>query len=215
MAAFWFLALAPKREQAADIGAQVTAAEARRDAAVTQATQAELAKATYRRDYATIARLGKAVPPRADVPSLVYQLESAAKNAKVDFRAVAVQDSPPPAPGSASTGPTSTGIVPTPFSFTFEGGFFSLRKLLESVDRFSRIKGDKVSVSGRLLTIDGVTMTAGRQGLPQVKAQITANAYVAEIPDALPGSNPKAAAAAPAATTTTTPTTAPAAQVTP
>ena len=213
MAAIWFLAIAPKREQATKLNTDIAAAETRRDAAVANATQAEQAKASYRRDYATIARLGKAVPARADVPSLVYQLESSAKRAKVDFRSVTLSDVAPAAPGSASAaGPA--GILPTPFSFTFQGEFFSLRKLLANVDRFAQIKGDKVNVSGRLLTIDGVTLTAGADGLPQVKAEVTAKAYVAERPSELPGAKP-GAAAAPAPATTTTPTSAPAAEVAP
>jgi len=77
-AALWFLALAPKRQEASDLAAKVTQAEARRDGANAKAAVAEQARATYRRDYAIVARLGKATPPSADVASLVYQLESAA-----------------------------------------------------------------------------------------------------------------------------------------
>jgi hypothetical protein len=212
-AAFWFLALAPRREQASDLAAQVTQAEVRRDAATAKALAAERAKARYADDYATVARLGKAVPPEADVPSLVFQLESAARAAKVDFRKVTVESTQPSAPGDATatsttTTSTTSGISPTPFTFTFEGSFFGLNRMLREIGRFSRVKGQRISVSGRLLTLDQVKLSAGRAGLPNVKAEITANAYVAPIPSALPGGT-----AAPAASTT--PTTAPASQVTP
>ena len=72
----------------ASLGDQLTLAEVRLADANARASTAEQARATYARDYATVARLGKAVPVSADVPSLVFQLESAARKAKVDFRAV-------------------------------------------------------------------------------------------------------------------------------
>jgi len=183
-AAFWFLALAPKREQASALALQVAQAQVRRDTASIKAARAEQAKARYATDYATVARLGKALPPKADVPSLVFQLESAARAAKVDFRRVTVENLPAAAPGSTRT---TSGISSTPFSFTFEGDFFGLQRMLREIGRFSRVKGTTVAVSGRLLTLDQVKLSAGRDGLPSVKAEITANAYVAPIPSTLPG----------------------------
>jgi Tfp pilus assembly protein PilO len=211
LAALWLLAVAPKREQAATLAVGVAHAEQRRDAATARAATAEQARATYAHDYATVARLGKAVPASADVPSLVFQLESAARRAKVDFRSVSVLDATPAAPAPAgAAAPAGGGIQPAPFSFKFEGTFFSLQKLLSEVDRFSRVKGTRVSVDGRLLTIDGVTLTPGRQGLPKIQGLVTAKAYVADLPSALPAAGAPAAGA-PAGSSTV----APAAQVTP
>jgi hypothetical protein len=232
--AVWFLALAPKREAANAVTAKITAAELRRDAANQQADVAEQAKSTYRRDYATVARLGKAVPAKADVPSLVYQLESAARAAKVDFRAITVQTSaalapappvalspaptptPAPAPAPATAGaPAAPGAPVTPgaassagieqkgFQFTFQGNFLSLRRLLSEIDRFSRVKGSKVSVSGRLLTIDTVALNPAAKGLPNIKAEIKANAYVAAVPSALPAASSPQVSGTAAPTTTT------------
>ena len=218
-AALWFLALAPKRQEASDLAAKVTQAEARRDGANAKAAVAEQARATYRRDYAIVARLGKATPPSADVASLVYQLESAARDAKVDFRSVTSQAKPaggtpsasaaggtPDASAGKTTAATTTAITSVPFSLTFEGSFFKMHKLLRSVGRFSRLKGQRVFINGRLLTIDGLKMSPGRAGFPRVKVEITARAYVAALPGALPD--------APAATTAPTSTPEPDSQVT-
>ena len=193
LAAVWIYALAPKREQAAKLATSIAQAEQVRDSALARAAEADRARAGYDRDYSTVARLGKAVPQNADVPSLVYQLETAARNAKVDFRAVSVLDTTPAptvADGttSATTATAGGGIEPAPFSFKFEGDFFGLQKLLARIDKFSRIKGTQVSVNGRLLTIDGVTLNPARGGLPRIQGIVTARAYVAELPDVLPGS---------------------------
>jgi Tfp pilus assembly protein PilO len=207
VAAAWVLLLAPKRDEAAKLQTQVVAAELQRDGALARAADAERARAAYKRDYATVARLGKAVPVSADVPSLVYQLETAARRAKVDFRAVTVLDSTAdastPAAGAATRG---GGVTPAPFSFKFEGTYFGLQKLLAAVDRFSRVKGTQMQVNGRLLTIDGLTLSAGRGGLPQISGTITARAYVADLPDQLPSASQPAAG---------TPTVTPASQETP
>lgn len=88
LAAFWFLVLGPKRDDAAELGKQVAAAEQRRDAAQASVDASMAARAQYAADYATVARLGKAVPVDDDVPGLVYQLQSTASATDVDFRAV-------------------------------------------------------------------------------------------------------------------------------
>jgi Tfp pilus assembly protein PilO len=206
MAALWFGVLAPKREEAASLGDEVAVAEQRRDAANAKAAEAEKARATYAHDYAVVARLGKATPAQADVPSLVYQLETAARRAKVDFRAVTVSENdsaPSDAEGEAATG-TPAGITSVPFSFKFEGTFFKLHKLLRSVGDFSRLKGQTVKIKGRLLTLDSVRLSRGRAGFPKVNVEIVAHAYVAPIPDALPGSTGKSTAGAPSPSTTAT-----------
>jgi hypothetical protein len=211
--ALWLLAVAPKRHEAAALAVGVAQAERTRDDAIARAATADQARATYAHDYATVARLGKAVPANADVPSLVFQLESAARRAKVDFRAVSVLDSAPAAPAATAApgavAPTAGGgIQPAPFSFRFEGTYFGLQKLLSEVDRFSRVKGKRVSVDGRLLTIDGVTLNPGRGGLPRIQGLVTAKAYVADLPSALPAAGTPAAASG-------TPSVTPASQVTP
>jgi hypothetical protein len=185
VAAAWFFAIGPKRRDAADLGAQVAQAEARRDAAAGGAS-ADQIRATYRKDYATIARLGKAVPPRSDVASLVFQLEAAARAAKVDFRSVTVEDPPKTAPAPSSSAKAATGVQAQPFTFSFEGRFAGLRRLLAAIDRFARVDHGTLAVRGRLLTVDSVVMTAGRRQLPWVKADITAKAYVADLPVSLP-----------------------------
>lgn len=197
-AAVWFLAVAPKRQEAASLGAQLAQAQARLEAASARGAGVEQARATYRHDYATVARLGKAVPPRADVASLVFQLEAAARAARVDFRSVTVETTPATAPaqaakdadtkasGTAASAATS-GVESQPFTFSFEGKFAGLRRLLAAIQRFARVDGGALSVSGRLLTVDSVVMTAGRGGPPNVKADITAKAYVADLPAAAKG----------------------------
>jgi hypothetical protein len=107
VAAYWFLAVAPKRAEIATVKDQITQAQARRDTAVAATGSAQRMRADYQRDYATLARLGKAAPPDDDVASLVYQLESVARANKVDFRAVKFAGDAAPAPDASSAGKTA------------------------------------------------------------------------------------------------------------
>lgn len=118
LAAFWFLALGPKRDEARKVGGLVSVQRDRLTAAQQTAATAQAAHARYDRDYATVARLGKAVPVDDEVPSLVYQLEQAAKHNHIDFRSIQLeagavaaaptQASQAGAVGSASATPGST-----------------------------------------------------------------------------------------------------------
>lgn len=204
--AFWFLGLSPKRDDAKKLEAEVTKAEQRVSDARSKVVTADQAKAGYQRDYAAIARLGKAVPTITDEPSLVYQLETAARKAKVDFRAVRVEGGTEAAPGTADPAAAgASGIKPKPFTLTFEGSYNDLRRFLKSVGGFNRLEGKTVSVRGRLLTLDGLTLSPGRAGFPQVKAEVTAKAYVSDnlaLPTGQAGGGATSTPATPGATST-------------
>jgi hypothetical protein len=77
-------------------------------------------------------------------------------------------------PPGASVG--SAGFPTIPFQFTFQGSFSDMERLLDSVKHFVTVDGKDVRVSGRLLTIDGIALQP--QIFPEVKASITATAYL-------------------------------------
>jgi type II secretory pathway pseudopilin PulG len=198
LAAFWFLAISPKRKDAGDLTAQIGAAQTRLAAAQASASSAEAAKAKYTSDYATVARLGKAVPVDDDMPSLVYQLEQTAKANKIDFRSIKlVGGGAVAAPAAATTtGSTSTpgstvaaalppgatvgsaGFPTMPFTFDFTGSFFDLQRFLKSLDGLTAVNGKSISVKGRLLTVDGVALKAGPKGFPQIDASVVVTSYL-------------------------------------
>jgi type II secretory pathway pseudopilin PulG len=88
LAGFWFVGLAPKRKEAADLRTQIDAAQRQLSAAEQSASQARHAKASYNNDYAEVASLGKAVPKSDALPSLLYQLQSTARDARIDFKSL-------------------------------------------------------------------------------------------------------------------------------
>ena len=83
--AYWFLVLAPKREEASAAAEELTVQEERRDKAQANLTAAKGAKKDFSADYTQIVRLGKAIPASVDMPSLIVQLDSAAEGTGIVF----------------------------------------------------------------------------------------------------------------------------------
>src|SRR4051794_27486698 len=112
---YWFLVLAPKRQEASKVKDQLTQAEQVRDTAQQKASQLSGAKRSFAADYATVIRLGKSIPASVDMPSLLVQLDRAARGTGIKFTDVKTGDrtsSPAPAsttgtPGGGSSGPTA------------------------------------------------------------------------------------------------------------
>lgn len=116
--AYWFLLLAPTREQAAMLGQQVAKEQQRRDAAVAAVADLRTASGRFATDYTEIVRLGKAIPSTVDVPSLLVQLDAAARGTGVAFGDIKVGDRVP-APtglGGAPAGQPAAGAASSPAS---------------------------------------------------------------------------------------------------
>ncbi len=63
-------------------------------------------------------------------------------------------------------------------SLQFQGNFFKLYKVISGIDDHVKIStSGQVTVSGRLLSIEGFSIKAGRKGFPDVKFNIGAIAY--------------------------------------
>ena len=115
LGAFWFLLLAPKRDEAAQAEQDAIAQEERRDQAQVQLDQASAAQTDFAADYGEIVRLGKAIPAQVDMPSLLVQLEAAAEGTGIRFTKIATGDrtdvaaaAPAPAPAT----PPADGTTP-------------------------------------------------------------------------------------------------------
>jgi hypothetical protein len=233
LAGFWFFAIGPKRDDAKVLDGKLAAAQQRLQTAQDAANQAEAAKSRYRKDYAAVARLGAAVPGDDNTATLLFQLQAAARGARVDLRTFSVTggasasaNSTPAASsasGSSSSGSSSSssstapatqaatatlppgasvgtaGFPTMPFEFTFHGSFAEMQTLLRSLHRFVRVKGDDVAVSGRLLTVDGISLVPTT--FPQVTAKIEATAFLLPADQT---ATPAVSSATQSSTTTTT-----------
>jgi hypothetical protein len=190
----WFLVFAPKREQASRLSEQIDSQRGARDAALADVAAGSAARATYARDYATVARLGAAVPQDDNLASLLVQVRDAADATGVDFREVRTGQqsgaaAPAPAgPAAASQTVTATlppgalvgaaGFPTMPFGFTFEGNFPRLSDFVGRLERFLVVNDRTLTVRGRFMTIDGIGLVAAAGGFPHVRASVAATTYL-------------------------------------
>jgi type II secretory pathway pseudopilin PulG len=113
LGAFFFLAVSPKRAELKAVDSKIATAQQRLDAARSSVATAQQAKRDYDTDYAAVARLGKAVPLDDNVPSLIYQLQSASQSSKVDFRSLKLESSGSSAPvAPAATAAATPATAP-------------------------------------------------------------------------------------------------------
>jgi Tfp pilus assembly protein PilO len=112
IAAYWFLMLAPKREEATLVQDKLTQAQAERDTAVSRLAQLTVAKKSFADDYATVIYLGKSVPSDIDMPSLLVQLDRAARGTGIRFTSASTGDREG-APASGSATPPADGATNT------------------------------------------------------------------------------------------------------
>ena len=117
LGAFWFLLLSPKREEAATAAQELAVQEQRRDDAQLRAASLTDARTDFAADYSELVRLGKAVPTGVDMPTILVQVEDAARGTGIRFKRitagerVAAPVATPP-PGSDSSDPASAGGAP-------------------------------------------------------------------------------------------------------
>lgn len=80
-------------------------------------------------------------------------------------------------PLGATIGPA--GLAVMPYSLTFTGDFFHVADFIEGIDSLVRTGGSEVSVDGRLITLDGFSLSAdGERGFPYLNASFSVTTYL-------------------------------------
>jgi type II secretory pathway pseudopilin PulG len=200
----WLLVIQPKRDQAAKIQTQIGAVQSQLAGVRTQLAAGNQARQAFASSYSALIRLGEAVPTDDNTPSLIYQLQSAAKSTGVNFQSLTFNAGQGGATGSSSTAnlalpkkqqaaaaaATSASALPPgatigpagfpiePFTFTFQGNFFHLAGFLQRLQKFVVANNQKLSVSGRLMTLNAITLTPNSTGFPGMTATINATTYL-------------------------------------
>jgi Tfp pilus assembly protein PilO len=186
LAALWMLAIGPKRSQSSDVRDNVSAQQQRLNDAQTLLASYQNARKQFPGMLSELRALDKAVPARAAISDLLREIQRRADARGSELRLVSLKSaSAVPAAGTTgtATAPGATvgpdGLSALPFTFEFSGRYFDLRDILATVRRSVRVRSGDVRVSGRLLTIDGVSFTRSDASSPLTKAVVNATAYIA------------------------------------
>lgn len=186
----WLLVISPKRDEAKKLQAEIGSVQSKIASVQAQLAQGEHARAAFAASYTTLVRLGEAVPTDDNTPSLIYQLQSAAKKSNVQFQSLTFNagqggssTSSSSTTGSAATLPPGATVGPAgfpvePFTFTFDGNFFHLSDFVGRLQRFVTQTNRNLSVSGRLMSLNGITLAPSSTGFPEITATIAATTYL-------------------------------------
>ncbi len=217
--AFWILALSPKMEQAS----KLSEALEREQAALAQDRQelelAEAARAEFPSDYRRLVALGKAVPGDDDTASLIVELQAIASKSDIRFQEFALtgageetESTAPPVAATEPAPPTEVaasllplgaeigpaGLATMPYTLKFTGRFFDVADFIGGLDALVDAKSAGVSVDGRLMTINGFSLTSTpTRPFPRLEATFSLTTFVTPPTLGVPG------AAAPVGSLTT------------
>ena len=198
----WLMLVSPERKEASSLSSQITTAHEQLATAETEATTARSAQARYSAAYASVVKLGKAVPPIEEVPALIYQLAHASNQKHVEFNSIATGAGAGGAPAaSTSTAAATAGpaeaFTQMPFTFVFNGSFADLYHLFRQLDQATaHTSSGGLRVSGRLLTLQGMQLQPQSVTTPgELTGTITATAYVLPASSGLTGGSTSAAPA--------------------
>jgi type II secretory pathway pseudopilin PulG len=185
---FWMLLISPQREEAARLGDQIATVEASLASHRAEVRAGEAARRRFPVDYGRLVVLGKAVPGGDETASLLVQLNGMADSSSVKFddlelnsrgggsgeEAASVSSSPGGTPVSATEAAASllplgasigpAGLAVMPYTLTFEGSFFQIADFIERLDAMVKTQNEKVTVDGRLITVNGFSLTAEGEG---------------------------------------------------
>jgi len=225
--AFWMMLLSPKRDEAKKLSAQVEQLKSSLAQHEAEVAEAEAAREEFPGQYQRLVVLGKAVPGDDDVASLLVQLNRIAGDAGGTFRNIQLTASGGGEEAAAAAGPGEgepasptevaasllplgasigpAGLAVMPYEVTFDGDFFKIADFINGLDSLVKTSDEKVTVDGRLVTIDSFSLEADQEkGFPALQASFSLTTYLTP-PDqgVTAGASPSAPpVATPAATTT-------------
>jgi hypothetical protein len=194
----WFLVVSPKRSQASSLSTQIASEQSQLSAAQQQVAAGVSAQKAFAGQYAQLAKLGEAVPPDDDVPSLIYQVQSAAQTSHVSFRGLQLtgggssSSTPASSSGSSSSSSSSAPTAPLPpgasvgqaglpteqFTMTLSGNYFNLSSFFNKLEGFVVSDNGTLTIRGRLMTINAINLVPGPSGFPQITATVSATTYI-------------------------------------
>ena len=194
VAAGWMFVVSPKRSEASSLSTQVSSEQSQLTSVQGQVAAGMSARRQFAGQYAQLAKLGEAVPPDDDIPSLIYQVQSAAQASHVTFRGLQLssagasssssssssspsgQSPTAPLPPGAAVG--TAGLPTEQFTITLAGNYFNLSGFFNKLEGFVASEDGTLVIRGRLMTINAISLVPGPTGFPQITASVSATTYI-------------------------------------
>ena len=216
LVAFWFLLIAPKKDEASKLEDQITQLQSQVSDQQAAVQAGESARKNFPRDYHRLVVLGKAVPVDDQTASFLVQVQKIADDTGVNFQTINLSDNATAASAAPTTAPATessaallpigstvgaAGLPTLPYELTFTGGnYFQIANFMAGVDALVKTKKNRIASDGRLVTIDAFDLSAdGTVPFPKLLATLNVTTYVTPADQGLTGG---ATPAGPSTTTT-------------
>ena len=200
IAAGWFFVVSPKRSQASNLSSQVSSEQSQLTSAENLVAAGMSARRAFAGQYTQLAKLGEAVPPDDDIPSLIVQVQAAAQAAHVSFKGLQLTGGGSSSSSSTSSSSSSSangaaaaaaaaqlppgaavgaaGLPTEQFTVTLAGNYFNLSHFFNSLESFVVNVNGTLTIRGRLMTINAINLVPGPNGFPQITATVSATTYI-------------------------------------
>jgi Tfp pilus assembly protein PilO len=176
----YMVVIRPKRAEAGRLDEQIAEMQ-------TKVTAARLASRPQQQastiKVADVFEVSKAMPDTDDMPGIILDLNSVAEATGIKFLSI-----------QPSAATPKNGYSAIEITLTFEGNYFDLTDFLFRLRNLVTVRDGRLSSSGRLFTLDTLSMKEGKEGFPSINAGLTVSAYVYGASDATAAVPPPAPA---------------------
>jgi len=179
LAASWFLLISPRRADASDIRSQTTAAEDQASLLRVKIAELKAEFADLPKQLAELKAIKKQLPPTANIPAWVRDMQSSAAETGVSLDSI-VPGTPALVGAASASGVAGTGsVVSVPMTLTLTGDYFEAALFLKRVQ----------AQLHRSYLISGLALVPAEE-------EATATATVAPVPTSTSTATPTATATA-------------------
>jgi hypothetical protein len=162
LVAGWFLLISPKRSDVKTLKGQIEETRDQISAAHGVRTPSQPAIRV-----ADLFKLSRAMPSTADIPGVLLQISRVADETGVNFQSITPHD------------PVALGAYEQiDIDLTFQGRFYDLSDFLYRLRNLVDVHEGVLNATGRLFSVNSITMNQGEESFPQVAASLTVSAYV-------------------------------------
>ena len=164
IAAYWFLLLSPKREEASTASAALTEQQERLESARAAAQSADDAEQGFEATYASVVRLGKAIPSTVDMPSLLVQLDAAAAGTGIRFNTITAGPRTAATPAAPAAEGSGSGAEGAPAAAGGETAQSAPGSAVENANNAQQTSNAQSSQAEQATGVDTQTSTSAREG---------------------------------------------------
>ena len=165
----WKLVVSPQGKKASALDAQVATVQQQIASNLAAAAKAKQTPTVPQIKVADVYKLAKAMPSSPDIPDLLIELSQVARDSGVTLQSLS--------PSAPATDPV-TGQTEVPVGLTVSGDFYTITDLLYRLRNFVWVRGGALEATGRLFTVDSITLGPGGTGKNTLTASVNAHAFV-------------------------------------